>query len=332
MSLKILYGIENKYSDVSHIIISKQIYHIPPDDIERYNLFKTDPAFNQIKHIKVTDNKMNEIFIQQGETAKFIKDTSLTLSFKDQIYELPPYQERQSINEWYNLEGKFINNPKERLNTLHTYLKFNYGSLKEEYPEQLMILSYLSPESVVLELGSNIGRSSCVIASILDDNSNFVTLECDPISVDKLTVNRDLNDFKFKIENAALSRRQLVQNGWSTKPVNNDDHLNECLKNGWKKINTVTWTELQDKYKLKFDTLVADCEGALYYILLDEPNMLDTFHTIIIENDFTDINHKKKVDEILEKNGFKNIYTEPLNVPFPCGYCFFQVFRKFLLH
>ncbi len=46
------------------------------------------------------------------------------------------------------------------------------------------------------------------------------------------------------------------------------------------------------KYNMNFNVLVVDCEGALYYMLKDEPEFLNGFETIIIENDFTDINIK----------------------------------------
>ena len=48
---------------------------------------------------------------------------------------------------------------------------------------------------------------------------------------------------------------------------------------------------------MNFNVLVVDCEGALYYILKDEPEFLNGFETIIIENDFLIITHKEFVNE-----------------------------------
>ena len=59
----------------------------------------------------------------------------------------------------------------------------------------------------------------------------------------------------------------------------------------WKLIKTISWLQIKNKCKVIFDTLVANCEGALYYILKDEPGFLDYFKKIIIENDFHDIEH-----------------------------------------
>ena len=71
-----------------------------------------------------------------------------------------------------------------------------------------------------------------------------------------------------------------------------------------------TWKELNNKYKLRFDTLVLDCEGAFYFILMDMPEILTNIKLIIMENDYHDIAHKQYVDKILKKNKFYIDYTE----------------------
>ena len=55
-----------------------------------------------------------------------------------------------------------------------------------------------------------------------------------------------------------------------------------------KNTKTEPWSETEDKYNVDFDTLVADCEGALCYILKEEPEFLESFKLIIIENDLID--------------------------------------------
>jgi hypothetical protein len=58
---------------------------------------------------------------------------------------------------------------------------------------------------------------------------------------------------------------------------------------------TISWLQIKNKYKIIFDTLVADCEGALCYIIKDEPDFLEIFETTVIEHDFYFIEHKKKL-------------------------------------
>ena len=74
---------------------------------------------------------------------------------------------------------------------------------------------------------------------------------------------------------------------------------------------------------MNFDTLVVDCEGALYYILKEEPEFLNGFKTIIIENDFIDITHKEFVDEEFKRYDFRNVYSIPGGFG-PCYNFFYQ--------
>ena len=153
-------------------------------------------------------------------------------------------------------------------------------------------------------------------------SANLVTLECDPTSFEILLTNRNKNNFNFNTENCALSHRPLILSGWNSTPF---DGLN--IPTGHIKVNTITFNFLEKKYNIKFDTLVVDCEGALYYILLDDPTMLNNIITIIMENDYFDISHKNRVDDIIKENGFKRIYSVCGGWG-PCENNFYEVWRK----
>jgi FkbM family methyltransferase len=190
------------------------------------------------------------------------------------------------------------------LQSIHQKLKIDYGAFYDEYPEQLMAVKYIKGHEKVLELGGNIGRNSLIIAYLLNkcNNNNFVTLESDPEICIKLKHNRDINNLNFFVEDKALSKRSLIQKGWNT--IVSDEVLE-----GYKKVNTITLDNLKAKYKIDFDTLVLDCEGAFYYILTDMPEILDTVKLIIMENDYICIEHKQYVDNVLIKKGFSIDYT-----------------------
>lgn len=198
----------------------------------------------------------------------------------------------------------------QRLSDLHSRLKLNYGNFSEEYPEQEMSVMYIKPDDIVLEIGGNIGRNSCIIASLLNDSKNLVVFESFNTYAQQLKDNRELNNLSFHIEDCAISKCELYQKSWNTKPVNEmyrEDFVD------WTKIKTSTWSDIKNKYNdLRFDTLVADCEGALYYILRDEPTFLENFQKVIIENDFKNLNHKHYVDEEFKKNNFKRVYVKAL--------------------
>jgi FkbM family methyltransferase len=216
-------------------------------------------------------------------------------------------------------------NVKLKLCALHSKLKLNNGYFLEEYPEQIMSVMYISPEDIVLELGGHIGRNSCIIASLLADSANLVVVESDPQIVPLLKENRDINHLNFHIENSAISKSELYQSGWVTKTI---DAINSSELVNWSKVPNSTWTDIKIKYdKHVFDTLVADCEGALYYILKEEPEFLENFKKIIIENDFYDVDHKNFVDENFRKFGFQRVYFKSGGWG-PCLEFFYEVWQK----
>lgn len=208
---------------------------------------------------------------------------------------------------------------------IHNQITINYGSKTDEYPEQLMAVMYIKSTDCVLELGGNIGRNSCVISKILNNSDNLLVIETDPVNVVMLEENKNINSLNFKIERCAISKNPLIQQGWVSKPI-----INNIIPVDWKIINNITWTDLKLKYNMNFNVLVADCEGALYYILKDEPIFLQGFKTIIIENDFIDIKHKEFVNEEFKKFNFKVVYSKPLiNIlSFPCSNYFYEVWQN----
>ena len=203
---------------------------------------------------------------------------------------------------------------------IHNELIINNGNKNDEYQEQLMFVMYINPDDCVLEIGGNIGRTSCVIGKILNDSRKLLVIETDPNFVSMLEDNRNINSLNFAIEGSAISKVPLIQNQSITKPI----ILNETIPENWKIINTISWNDLKNKYNMNFNVLVVDCEGALYYILKEEPNFLVGIETIIIKNDFTDLNHKKFVDEEFIRYNLTQVYIKS------CGVepCFFEVWKK----
>uniref|UniRef100_A0A6C0D841 Methyltransferase FkbM domain-containing protein n=1 Tax=viral metagenome TaxID=1070528 RepID=A0A6C0D841_9ZZZZ len=189
-----------------------------------------------------------------------------------------------------------------------------------------MALRYLTGNEKVLEIGGNIGRNSLIISSILGVNqNNLVVLESSPDISPILKHNRDINKMHFHIENSALSKRKLMQGGqigWDTKVCENN-----IVEPGWKLINTISFYELILKYNIVFDTLVLDCEGAFYYILMDMPEILTNIKLIIMENDYLEVSRKHYIDDILKQNGFYVDYVEAGGWG-PCQDNFFEVWKK----
>ncbi len=224
-----------------------------------------------------------------------------------------------------------------KINFYHSQLRLTGGDITHEWREQSMAVNFLKPDARVLELGSNIGRNTLLIACILEDPRNLVTVECNPFFVELLRNNRFANRLDFHIEAAALSHRKLMQStdncrfgsaaeAWEAIPA-------EELPPGYEWIPTVTFSELEAKYDLRFDTLVADCEGALFYILEDDPELLTNITTIILESDYRVVEHKRSVEGVFAAYGFERVYSEALvpnltELPQECADSFWEVWKR----
>jgi len=308
--MRILYGIEKTQYDVTNICYTKLLNGneiiIPSNDGKRAEIF-TDPCVNVRKNIFIIDEQNNKTVYD--DSVDIIINTStntVSVQYTDSLYEI------------------------------RSKLKIKYGSFSEEEPEQKMAHKFITGHEKVLEIGGNIGRNSLIIGSILQSKMNpdsedplqFVTLECDKNIAEQLIENRDLNNLNFFVENSALSKRRLIQKGWDTIPVDDVNYTQQELeRDGYSEVKTITWDELNEKYKIKFDTLVLDCEGAFYYILKDTPEILDNINLIIMENDYHVLENKQYVDSILVKYGFNVVYSESGG----WGCCvgnFFEVWKK----
>jgi len=165
-----------------------------------------------------------------------------------------------------------------KLISIHDNLKFtNKEALLNELPEQLMILKHLKPNDKVLELGGSIGRSSCIISSILSNKNNHVVIEPNNQEAELLKINRDLNQFSFHIENSAISNVKLYSRGWYTYKYKIEDSM---------EVNTITLQQLNEKYNIDFNVLIIDNEGNFVDNLKEFSDILNNIRLLQIEHDF----------------------------------------------
>lgn len=272
-------------------------------------------------------SKINVNFFSKKKCIRSGVLTNFILMLGTFLFLSLPYLDAQAIEETIsNSEKPFLDEAVTQLTQIHSKLKLVHGSLSDEYPEQLMTVMYLPPTAKVLELGGNVGRNSCVIASILNDSKNLVTTESNFKIANELRENRDANKLNFHVEASAISKVRLVQGGpfgWLTIP-------SEVNIKGYFKVRTITFEQVQKKYQIEFDTLVVDCEGALYYILRDDPEILRNINLVIIENDFQTIEQADFVHTLFEENGLQLVYNQALgaNANLPCDSFFYQVWKK----
>jgi FkbM family methyltransferase len=302
----IFYGTNEYKIDITKIAIEcsiiNNIVYIPAGDEQRSMLFNVDPVRGVLKNIYI---------VYQGKETVYPYTTSVYIDINE--------------NKFYQIDTlpdhvKKVNSIYEKLMSIQSSLKIDYGNFLDENPEQIMSVLYFKGHEKVLEIGGNIGRNSLIISKLLNNSSNLLTLECDPHFCSQLYHNRNLNSLNFNIENAAISKRPLIQRGWDTM-------VSEELLEGYKKVNCITYDQLIAKWNINFDTLVIDCEGAFYYILMDFPHILNNINLIITENDYHVLDHKIYIDNILKQNGFYVDYSRPGGWG-PCSEFFYQVWKK----
>ncbi|MCE2982446.1 MAG: FkbM family methyltransferase [Parachlamydia sp.] len=206
------------------------------------------------------------------------------------------------------------------LGGFHSELSLLEGTFNEEYPEQVMAVMFIQPHDKVLEIGGNIGRNSCIISKLLNNSNNLVVAESNPAIAEILISNRDRNGLEFHVENSAISKVPLIQAGWATFPQ-------DSTPEGFFKVQTMTYSQLKEKYGIPFNVMVADCEGALYYILRDDESLLEDFNLLIIENDYHERAHFEEVVAKFESHGFHNVYTKSGGWG-PCYNEFYQIWQK----
>lgn len=324
--IKFFYGADKTYIDVTHDVIRSCVYggdvYIPAGDTAA-QIF-ADPLPGIVKGIFVIRESAQGLI---GHYYGPCEKIHIALTSEEKTA-LDADSDRRAPGKAIILPPAELGND-EKLALIHSQLKFVGGDLREEWVEQFNTLDFIGPAARVLELGSGQGRNTLLISCVLADESNLVTLECNPATVEILRTNRSLNNFSFHIEAAALSYRKLMYNRdlALTKP---SDELEE----GYEWVNTITFEEIQEKYAIVFDTLVADCEGSLYYILQDNDSILKDIKTICLESDYRVPGQKWVVEDIFKHYGFKKVKWwilaggDASGLPQECIDSFWEVWQK----
>jgi len=171
-----------------------------------------------------------------------------------------------------------------------------------ERDEQLFADKYLTPDCVVLELGARYGTVSCVINKKINNPANQVSVEPDEQVWAALDSNMVRNNCEFHVVHGIISKTamNLVRLGSATT----------CEKAEHSSIERYTLEEIEEKYSLKFNTLVADCEGFLETFFDENPKMYKELNLVIMEKDFASKCNYDKITDEFKKNGFKQIESK----------------------
>lgn len=341
--MKIKYGIRELNIDVTFICLKKLLKNctitIPAGNLNCDCIFG-DPVYGTKKKIFITNDE--DVILEEYDD---LKPIIINVEIKTDLicdklkqYELNQDELKQDELKQDELEQDKLKQNKlkqDELNNieyLYDLIKINYGTMKCEKELHKMCINYLTGNEKILEIGGNIGRTTLLIASILNnynlnnnhnlnDNLNLVTMECHLDTAIKLEENKELNNFNFYVEKSALSKKILIQKG----PY--ETIVSDTLKKDYSYVNLITYEELKNKYNINFDTLIIDCDGGFYDILIDMPEILNDMNLIIMKNEYDRLDKKKYIDGKLSEYMFNKIYTKGEGWGACCNN-FYEVWKK----
>jgi FkbM family methyltransferase len=188
------------------------------------------------------------------------------------------------------------------------------ANVEYEAEEQFLVRKYIPKDAKVLELGARYGTVSCVLSEVLDDPTQHVAVEPDSSVIEALTKNRDTNGGKFHIFEGVVSEK-----GYELAFIDPKFDLHEygtyTKETDTPTIKNMTLEDLSVTYDIKFDCIVADCEGFFCDFVDENREAIKNMRVIIYEQDGipwpTFMEKYKTLDVTLTSCGFKRIHTIP---------------------
>lgn len=182
-------------------------------------------------------------------------------------------------------------------------IRNEYGQLINhfEVDEQYLAKHFVNENDTVLELGARFGAVSCTVNQVLSNKSNQVVVEPDERVWETLEKNKKFNNCHFNIVKGFLSKKKLGL----TNLDNHQGYATMSLENNNSKIPSYSLEEIEEKFNLKFNVLIADCEGFLGDFFEENPNFYDGMRLIIFEADCPERCDYDKIRKTLQEKGFR---------------------------
>lgn len=180
---------------------------------------------------------------------------------------------------------------------------------KNEREEQYIANDFIKPNMTVLELGGRYGTVSCVINNKLENPRNHVVFEPDKLVIPALIKNRNTHKSKFTIVNGIIGSKpmKLQLRGYASKTEFASSDDKNIIKN-------ITLEEIMKKTKLKFDCLVADCEGCLCDFFKENSDYIKNYKMVVFEGDYPNECDYNEIKNNLKSWGFNVIVDRFVSV------------------
>ena len=172
-----------------------------------------------------------------------------------------------------------------------------------ERDEQTLVRRHIRPDHRVLELGSRYGTVSCMINSLLADPTQHVAVDPAREVLSALMRNRESHGAQFHVVTGVISKVPMA----ITQTEEFKDYSTFTVPSDTPNIQSFTLDEIQNQYGIRFNCLVADCEGFLEQFFRENPEILDQLDTVIFEADLWQRCNYNYVRWLLDTHGFKMV-------------------------
>ena len=175
--------------------------------------------------------------------------------------------------------------------------------LTTEKQEQDMVAKHIREGDKVLELGARYGTVSAVILDNVKDEHDCVIVEPDGKVTDALKSNlKGCNYGDARVFVGTIgSKKQKIKGDYNYATYTVECNDDTC------DIDNLTYDDLQKRYNIEFNTIVADCEGCLPEVIDHISTTSPSLHSlqkIIVETDYPDRVDYKKLSDKLQTCGF----------------------------
>lgn len=157
-----------------------------------------------------------------------------------------------------------------------------------------MVLKWIQPTSVVLEVGARYGTVSCAISERQLQSGKLVSVEPDATVWNALEQNRVSHNCNFKVlqgvvgtTSVQIIRVHAGNQGYGTMVIPVGQPVPPPAPGQGHTVGNVaqaySLAQVQQTYGMHFDTLVADCEGCLPTLFAENPGLGPQLKLILTE-------------------------------------------------
>jgi|688.fasta_scaffold29856_5 FkbM family methyltransferase len=179
-----------------------------------------------------------------------------------------------------------------------------YGNIVDsktyEVTEQWIADTYIRSDSVVLELGGRYGLVSAKINAKLKDKGAHLVVEPCPHAFRVMCQNLANHGAGCICFNGTISTGKMFFQSQGTASKTRYDQCANSVA-----VPNRTLDDIIKQTGLKFDTLVADCEGALGMFFKENDHFIGTLKMVTFEEDCHDFCDYEEIKRNLISKGFK---------------------------